>query len=65
METPNAGPVRVQETRARNLYPEEFRERTEQLCRKTMDCMREVSEAQMDAFQDSMNKWSELITKTT
>ena len=43
--------------------PEEFRQRTEQLCRKTLDCMREVSEAQMKEFQDAMNKWSELVTK--
>jgi hypothetical protein len=44
--------------------PEEFRQRTEQLCRKTLDCMREVSEAQMKEFQDAMSKWSELVTKT-
>lgn len=43
--------------------PEEFRQRTEQLCRKTLDCMREVSEAQMNEFQEAMNKWSELATK--
>ena len=45
--------------------PEEFRKRVEQLCRKTLDCMREVSEAQMREFQDAMSKWSELATKTT
>lgn len=44
--------------------PEEYRKRSEQLCRKTLDCMREVSEAQMKEFQNAMNKWSELITKT-
>jgi len=43
--------------------PEEFRKRTEQLCRKTLDCVREVSEAQMNEFQTAMNKWSELVTK--
>lgn len=43
--------------------PEEFRKRTEQLCRKTLDCMREVSETQMKEFQDAMHKWSELVTK--
>ena len=43
--------------------PEEFRKRTEQLCRKALDCIREVSEAQMNEFQDAMNKWSELATK--
>ena len=44
--------------------PEEFRQRTEQLYRKTLDCMREVSEAQMKEFQEAMSKWSELLTKT-
>jgi len=44
--------------------PEEFRKRTEQLCRKTLDCLREVSEAQMKEFQDAISKWSELVTKT-
>lgn len=43
--------------------PDEYRKRTEQLCRKTLDCLREVSEAQMKEFQDAMNKWSELLTK--
>ncbi|REJ88491.1 MAG: hypothetical protein DWQ34_21960 [Planctomycetota bacterium] len=43
--------------------PEEFRKRTEQLCRKTLDCLREVSEAQMKEFQDAMNQWSELAAK--
>jgi hypothetical protein len=43
--------------------PEEFRKRTEQLCRKTLDCMREASEAQMKEFQAAMGKWSELVTK--
>ena len=44
--------------------PEELRKRTEQLCRKTLDCVRELSETQMTAFQEAMNKWSELLTKT-
>lgn len=43
--------------------PEEFRQRTEQLCRKTLDCMREVSKVQMEEFQAAVNKWSELATK--
>ncbi len=43
--------------------PAEFRERTEQMCRKTLDCMREVSEAQMKEFQDAMTKMTELVTK--
>ncbi len=44
--------------------PEEFRKRTEQLCRKSLDCMREVSEAQMKEFQEATKKWSELVMKT-
>jgi len=44
--------------------PEELRQRTEQLCRKTLDCMRDVSEMQMKEFQDAVSKWSELATKT-
>lgn len=43
--------------------PEELRKRAEQLCRKTLDCMREASEAQMKEFQSAMTKWSELVTK--
>ncbi len=43
--------------------PEEFRQRTEQLCRKTLDCMREVSQTQMQEFQEAVSKWSELATK--
>ncbi len=44
--------------------PDELRTRTEQLCRKTIDCMREVSETQMKEFQEAMAKWSELVTKS-
>ena len=40
--------------------PEEFRRRSEQLCRKTLDCMREISETQMKEFQEAASKWSEL-----
>ena len=43
--------------------PEEFRRRSEQFCRKTVDCMREISESQMREFQDSAAKWTKLITK--
>ncbi len=43
--------------------PEDFRARTEQLVRKTLDCMREISETQMTEFQEAVNKWSELATK--
>jgi hypothetical protein len=43
--------------------PEEFRQRTEQLCRKTLDCMREISKTQMEEFQEAVTNWSELATK--
>lgn len=43
--------------------PEEYRRRSEQLCRKTIDCMREMSEAQLREFQDALNKWTELAAK--
>lgn len=45
--------------------PAEFRERTEQFCRKTFECMREISEAQMNEFQEAVKKWGELATKAT
>jgi hypothetical protein len=48
---------------AESSNPEEFRKRTEQLCRKTLDCMREVSQVQMQEFQEAVSKWSELATK--
>jgi hypothetical protein len=48
---------------AESTNPEEFRRRTEQLCRKTLDCMREVSETQLRAFQNAISKWTELATK--
>jgi len=32
--------------------PEECRKRSEQLCRKTLDCVRDVSEAQIQEFQN-------------
>lgn len=44
--------------------PAEFRQRTEQLCRKTLDCMREVSEAQMNEFQEAVSKWTDTMLKT-
>lgn len=43
--------------------PEEYRRRSEQLCRKTLDCMREVSEAQIKEFQETVTQWTQLITK--
>ena len=43
--------------------PEEFRKRTEQFFRKSLDCMREATEAQMKEYQDAMGKLSELVSK--
>ena len=43
--------------------PEEYRRRTEQLCRKTLDCLREIAETQIGEFQDAVLKCTELATK--
>jgi hypothetical protein len=43
--------------------PEEYRRRTEQLCRKSLDCLREISETQLSEFQDAVLKCTELMTK--
>jgi transposase-like protein len=43
--------------------PMEFRNRAEQLCRKTLNCMREVSEVQLKEFHDMMNRFGELVSK--
>lgn len=44
--------------------PEEFRKRAEQLCRRNLDSLKEVSEAQMSELQDATAKWIEMFTKT-
>ena len=43
--------------------PEEYRKRTDQFCRKALECMREASEAQIKESQEAMNKLSELLAK--
>ena len=43
--------------------PEEYRRRSEQFCRKALDCMREVTETQLREFQNAAAKWTELATK--
>ena len=43
--------------------PEEVRRRSEQFCRKTLDCMREVTEVQVKEFQDAITKWTDLMAK--
>lgn len=49
---------------AESKNPEEYRKRVEQLCRKTLDCVREIAEVQMKEFQEAMSKWSEIATKS-
>jgi hypothetical protein len=43
--------------------PEELRRRTEQFYRKSLDCMREVTETQIREFQDAVTKWTDLFAK--
>lgn len=43
--------------------PEEFRRRSEQFCRKAVDCMKEISETQVKEFQESATKWTQLMTQ--
>jgi hypothetical protein len=43
--------------------PEEFRRRAEQLCRKNLDCLKEISEAQLSEFQEATAKWVDMLTK--
>ena len=44
--------------------PEEFRRRSEQFCRKAIDCVRDISETQVQEFQDAAGQWSKLVTNT-
>lgn len=43
--------------------PEEFRRRSEQLCRKSLDCMKEMTESQIREFQQAITKWTDLFAK--
>ena len=43
--------------------PEEFRQRTEQFFRKSLECMRDASEAQLKEYQEAMGKLNEVFTK--
>ena len=45
--------------------PEEVRRRSEQLCRKTLDCVREVTEVQVREFQEAITKWTDLLAKAS
>ena len=44
--------------------PEELRRRSEQLCRKTLDCMKESTELQIRELQEAVTKWTELFAKS-
>jgi hypothetical protein len=43
--------------------PEDFRKRTEQFCRKALECMRDASEAQMKEYQQTLDKLGEMVGK--
>jgi hypothetical protein len=43
--------------------PEELRRKSEQLVRKTLDCMRDVTETQIREFQEAITKWTDLFAK--
>ena len=43
--------------------PEELRKKTEELWKKTFDCVKELAQAQMQNFQATSEKWIELMTK--
>ncbi len=43
--------------------PEEFRRRTEQLVRKMLDCIRDVSETQVREVQAALAKWTAAATE--
>jgi hypothetical protein len=47
---------------AQSKSPEDFRQRSEELFKKTMDCLREISEAQIGEYQELVTKWGELAT---
>lgn len=43
--------------------PDEFRKRSEELCRKAIDCVKEVTEAQVKEFQNALTRLTELTTQ--
>ncbi len=45
------------------ISPDEFRQRTENFVRKSLECMREASEAQMKEYQEALHQMSELVAK--
>jgi hypothetical protein len=43
--------------------PQEYRERCENLCRKSVEMVREIGELQMKETQESLNRWVALVLK--
>lgn len=41
--------------------PEEFRRRSEQLARKSLDCVREIAETQVEEFQNAVTKFTDVM----
>jgi len=48
---------------AESIDPLEYRQRCEELCRKSLECMRETTEVQMHETQEALNKWLALAVK--
>jgi hypothetical protein len=45
--------------------PEQLRQRSEALCRKSLECMRDAAEAGMREYQEAMNRWLELAMQVS
>lgn len=45
--------------------PEELRRKTEQFCRKSLDCVRDMSESQIREMQSTITKMMDAITKVS
>lgn len=43
--------------------PQEYRERCEALCRKSIEVVREIGELQLKETQDALNRWAALAVK--
>jgi hypothetical protein len=42
---------------------EEYRRRSEQFCRKSLECVRELAETQVEEFQDAVSKVTDIVAK--
>jgi hypothetical protein len=49
---------------AQSSDPEEYAKRCENLCRKSLDVLREAGELQTKELQEALSKWTELATKS-